>query len=72
MASICSKYFTMEFQIGELSEEHQKYTHTHTHTHHMHTRAQSQKDSQLHKLFKKVHMSHKYFLALKGVPSFVE
>ena len=36
MASICSKDFSSEFQIGKLSEDHQKYnknTHTHTHTH---------------------------------------
>ena len=70
----------MEFQIGELSEEHQIFnrnththahthtrTHTHTHTHHTHVHTQNQKDSQLHKLFKKAHISHKYLLALKGV-----
>ena len=63
LASICSKDFSMEFQIGKLSEEHQKQnrnTHTHTHTHahthtHIHTHAHihSKKDSQLQKLFKK-------------------
>ena len=47
------------------------YTHTHTHTHthtpHAHTHTQNREDSQLHKLFKKAHISHKYLLALKGV-----
>ena len=38
LASICSKYFIMEFRTVELSEEHKKihrntHTHTHTHTH---------------------------------------
>ena len=31
------------------------------------THTQTQKESQLHRLFKKVHMSYKYLLALKGV-----
>ena len=61
----------MEFQIGELSEEHQKYnknTHTQTHTQNTtRTHTQSRNNSQLHKMFKKMHMSHKYLLALKGV-----
>ena len=58
----------MEFQIGELLEEHQKYnrnTNTHTHTTYAHT--QNRKDSQLHKLFKKAPMPHKHLFALKGV-----
>ena len=50
LASIGSKDFSMEFQIGKLSEEHQKYnrniythTHQHTHTHtHTHTHIQTQ------------------------------
>ena len=42
VASICSRYLIMEFQRGELSEEHQKYnrnthTQTHTQTPHAHT-----------------------------------
>ena len=42
VASICSRYLIMEFQIVELSEEHQKYnrntcTQTHTHTSHART-----------------------------------
>ena len=56
----------MQFQIVELSEEHQEHnrnTHKHTHTHHTHAHIQSRKDSQ----FKKVHMSHKYRLALKDI-----
>ena len=63
----------MEFQIGELPEEHQIYnrnththTQTHTHTHHASTHT-TPKRQKLHKLFKKGHMSHKYLLALKGV-----
>ena len=67
----------MEFQIGKLTEEHQKYdrnrhTHTHTyiHTPNAHTTHKAEKDSQLHKLFKKAHMSHKYLLALKDVLMF--
>ena len=59
----------MESQIGELSEEHQKYnrnTHTHTHTHtHAHTHL---KHAYTHKAkrfrvveaVKKVYMSYKY------------
>ena len=57
LASIGSKDFSMEFQIGKLSEEHQKYnrniythtpTHTYTHTYtHTHTNTNSKKDSQL-------------------------
>ena len=61
----------MEFQIGELLEEHQKYnrnTNTHTHTTYAHT--QNRKDSQLHKLFKKAPMPHKHLFSLKGVPIF--
>ena len=72
----------MEFQIGKLTEEHQNtietdtHTHTHTHTHtyihtpNAHTTHKAEKDSQLHKLFKKAHMSHKYLLALKDVLMF--
>ena len=63
----------MEFQIGKLTEEHQKYDrnrHTHTHTPNAHTTHKAEKDSQLHKLFKKAHMSHKYLLALKDVLMF--
>ena len=75
----------MEFQIGELSDEHQKYkrnthTHTHTHTYTHHTRTpymhitrmhiQSQKDAHLRKLFKKVYMSHKYLSTLEGILTF--
>ena len=54
----------MEFQIGELSEEHQKYKMQQKHTH---TQTQNRKDSQLHKLFKNAHMSHKNLFALEGV-----
>ena len=54
----------MEFQIGELSEEHQEYnrykhTHTHTHTHtHMHTHAE-QKRQPAAEAVKNAHMSQK-------------
>ena len=56
----------MECQIGGLVQECQKYkiqqkhTHTHTHTHITHANTQNRKESQLHKLFKKAHMSHQY------------
>ena len=40
---------------------------TNTHTHHTQANTQNRKYSQLHKLFKKAHMSHKYLFALKGV-----
>ena len=44
------------------------HTHTHTHnTHHTQANTQNRKESQLQKLFKKAHMSHKYLFALKGV-----
>ena len=55
----------MEFKIGELSEEHQKYnrnTHIQTHTQTPHART--------HKMFKTAHVSQKYLLALKGVLNF--
>ena len=50
----------MEFQIGELSEEHQEYNrykHTHTHTH-MHTHAE-QKRQPAAEAVKNAHMSQK-------------
>ena len=71
LASIYSRYLITEFKIGELSEEHQKYNrntpHKHTLKHHMHAHTQSRKNSHLHKMFKKAHMSHKYLLAFNGV-----
>ena len=56
-ASIYSKDFSMQFQIGEFSEDHQKYnrnTHTHTHTY------TKQKKLPGAEVIKKVHMLHKY------------
>ena len=52
----------MKFQIGELSEKHQKsietHTHIHTHTHtHTHTH---QKRLPAAEAVKKTHMSQKY------------
>ena len=43
------------------------HTHTHSQTHHTHAYTQNRKESQLHKLFRKACMSHKYLFALKGV-----
>ena len=59
----------MEFQIGELSEEHKKYKTQQKHTHRLHARKHTKPKRlpKLHKLFKKAHMSHKYLFALKGV-----
>ena len=66
----------LEFQIEELSEDHQKYnrnTHTHTHTHtHVHIHIQSKKDSQLQKLLKKRICHINMFKHLKVYLSFVE
>ena len=56
----------MEFQVGELSEEDRKYNRN-THTQHTYDNTQIQKGSQLYKLIKKAHMSHKHLLALTGV-----
>ena len=67
----------MEFQIGELSEEHQKYnknTHIQTHTQNT-TRTHTHKAEitpSCTRCLKKMHMSHKYLLALKGVLIFCQ
>ena len=53
----------MEFQVGELSEEHQK-CNRNTHTQHTYDNTQIQKDSQLYKLFKKAHMSPEHLLLI--------
>ena len=60
----------MEFQIGEFSEEHQKYEtqQKHTHIHHTHANTQNRKDSPSYTSYLKKHICHmKYLFALKGV-----
>ena len=63
----------MKFQIGELSEKHQKSIETHTHTHtQTHTHTHTRKDPQLQKLLKK-HICHKnMFKHLKVYLYFIE